>query len=54
MLLKTKADAWKTYRQKQQVSLFKKKKKKKALVPVGVTLERIMRIVEVGKRAPGP
>lgn len=50
MLLKTKADALKTYRQKQQVSLFLKK----ALVPVGVTLERIMRVVEGGKRAPGP
>ena len=51
MLLKAKADAWKTYRQKQQVSLFFKKK---ALVPVGVMLERIMRVVEGGKRAPGP
>ena len=49
MLLKPKADAWKTYRLKEQFI-----HSKKPLVPVPVKLERILRAVEGGKRAPAP
>lgn len=49
MLLKPKADARKIYRLKEQLI-----HSKNPLVPVTVKLERILRAVEGGKRAPGP